>query len=338
MLDTSLKRSPGSIRILCEAAPGYGLTAEQCLNGTGLVTFDLYDPKTEVTLAQEVSAIGNLLKHTKNRPGLGIEIGRLYRPEVFGIWGYAIVSSPTFRAGLKTAVDFINLSFMITPFRLERTEGATRLSSDTEGLPSAVKAFALERHLTAFTNFTSEFLPTLPLSQLVIESTLNAPESAAAIQKQLGLKVSMNCERNGFTVPDRLMDMPFPHHDPAKMEQCLRQCRSLLNLTETPPEDMRAKVREAILLDMNNDPSITSVADKLGISERTLRRRLATEGASFRQIFIEARLAIGHELLSTAGLDVSTVAWRTGYSEASSFVRAFSKQYGYSPGSIKHRN
>ncbi|MBO9407875.1 AraC family transcriptional regulator [Shimia sp. R9_1] len=335
MLDMSLKRPAGSIRILCEAAPNYGVSSEQCLQGTGLVTFDLYNNDTQVTIAQEVAVIGNFLKHTTNRPGLGVEIGRLYRPEVFGIWGYAIVSSPSLRAGLKTAVDFANLSFLIAQFKLERAENSTLLIYDTDGLPPSVKTFVLERHLTVFTNFTSEVLPKLSLAQMTVESTLNAPENAAAIQKLLGLKVIVNSDRNAIVVPDHLMDTPLPRHDPATMEQCLQQCRSLLNLTETAPNDMRSKVREAILLNMNNEPTIASISAKLGVSERTLRRRLSAEGASFRQIFIEARLAIGHELLSTAGLDVTTVAWRTGYSESSSFVRAFTKQYGYSPGSLK---
>ena len=77
------------------------------------MTFDLYNPETRVTLAQEVASIGNFLRHAPDRPGLGIEIGRRYRPEVFGIWGYAILSSPTLRAALKTAFDFANLSFII---------------------------------------------------------------------------------------------------------------------------------------------------------------------------------------------------------------------------------
>jgi AraC-like DNA-binding protein len=88
-------------------------------------------------------------------------------------------------------------------------------------------------------------------------------------------------------------------------------------------------------LELGIDWCGSATASKLGLSERTLRRRLSEEGTSFRNILVEARLAIGHELLSTAKLDVSTVAYRTGYSEPSSFVRAFTQHFGYSPGKIK---
>ncbi|WP_170790756.1 AraC family transcriptional regulator [Ruegeria lacuscaerulensis] len=336
MQNASLKRSPGSIRILCEEAAKYGVTPEQCLEDTGLVTFDLYQNEATVTLGQEVAAIENFIKYAPDRPGMGIEIGRRYRPEVFGIWGYAILSSPTLRAGLKTAIDFANLSFVIARLRLNELEDPPALNLDISGLPKSVESFVLERHLTVVSNFTSQFLPRFSMSRVVFETTLDNPAVASAIKTELGISVTLSCRRNSIILPQKLLDMPLPQHNPATMENCLRQCRSLLNLENSDIPEMTAQVREATLLEINNDPTIVSIASKLGTSERTLRRRLAKEGTSFRKIQTEAKLAIGHELLSTAGLDVSTVAWRTGYSEPSSFVRAFTKKYGYSPGSLKH--
>ncbi|WP_214648681.1 AraC family transcriptional regulator [Ruegeria lacuscaerulensis] len=335
MQNESQKRSPGSIRILCEEAPNYGVTAEQCLEGTGLVTFDLYQNEATVTLGQEVSAIANFIKYAPGRPGMGIEIGRRYRPEVFGIWGYAILSSPTVRAGLKTAMDFANLSFLIARLRLNELQDPPVLNLDISGLPKSVEGFVLERHLTVISNFTSQFLPKFSLSKVTFETTLDDPKIAEAIKSMLGVNVKLGCDKNAIVLSNKLLDLPLPQHNPATMESCLRQCRSLLNLEDSDVPEMTAQVREATLLEMNNDPTIVSIASKLGTSERTLRRRLAQEGTSFRKIHTEAKLAIGHELLSTAGLDVSTVAWRTGYSEPSSFVRAFTKKYGYSPGSLK---
>lgn len=335
MQNMSLKRSPGSIRILCEEAPTYGVAPEQCLEGTGLVTFDLYQNEATVTLGQEVAAIANFIRYAPDRPGIGIEIGRRYRPEVFGIWGYAILSSPTLRAGVKTAIDFANLSFLIARLQLNEMKEPPVLNMDISGLPESVKSFVLERHLTVLSNFTSQFLPKFSLSKVTFETTLENSEFADAIKSMLGVDVRLGCERNAVLLSNRLLDLPLPQHNPATMESCLRQCRSLLNLERSDVPELTAQVREATLLELNNDPTIVSIASKLGTSERTLRRRLAQEGTSFRKIHTEAKLAIGHELLRTAGLDVSTVAWRTGYSEASSFVRAFTKKYGYSPGSLK---
>lgn len=335
MVENSNPRLPGSIRILCEAAPEFGVTPDQCLEGTGLVAFDLYGAETKVTLEQEFTAIENFLRHAPDRPGLGIAVGRRYRPEVFGIWGYAILSSPTFRASLKTATDYANLSFIIAKARLNEDHDPPLLTFDSSRLPARIKSFVLQRHLTVLANFGAEVLPKLSISRLRYRTTLDDPQFAAAIQRDLGIHVTLGCEEDAIVLSKHLLDLPLPRHDPAKMEYCLRQCRSLLNIDDSKLPQLTEKVREATLIEMHNDPTIASIASKLGVTERTLRRHLSAEGTSFREIYLDARLAIGYELLSTASLNVSTVAQRTGYSEPSSFVRAFTKKYGCSPGRVR---
>lgn len=329
------KRPSGSLRILCEAAPSYAVTADQCLAGTGLVLFDLYAPETKVTLAQELQAIGNFLAHAPRRAGLGIEIGQRYQPEVFGVWGYAILSSPTFYAGLKVAMDFANLSFIIATVGLDEAQEPPVMTFDTSGLPEGVKSFVLERHLTVLSNFRRQLMPEVPLSHFTFVTSLTDPAVAAAISEQLGMRVVLGQAQDGVVLPRRLLDLPLPRHDPQIMQRCLEQCRDLM-----PAEDQgraQESFRDKVLMAVEMDSTVGAVAAKLGLSERTFRRRLAEEGTNFRQILTEARLAVGYEFLATAGLDVSTVAWRLGYSEPSSFVRAFSKQYGTSPGRIKKR-
>lgn len=335
MGDDSRTRLPGSLRILCEAAPEFGVTPDQCLQGTGLVAFDLYGTDTKVTLAQEFAAIENFIKHAPKRPGLGIEIGRRYRPEVFGIWGYAILSSPTFRASLKTATDYANLSFIIAKAAVDTDRNPPRMTFDTSNLPARIKSFVLERHLTVLSNFGEELLPRFSLTKLEFQTKLSDPKFATIVQKMLGIQVTLNCDQDAIILPNKLLDLPLPKHDPATMEYCLRQCRSLLNIEENTLPKLTTQVREATLMEMRNDPTIVTIASKLGVTERTLRRHLSAEGTTFRKIYLDARLAIGYELLSTASLDVSTVAQRTGYSEPSSFVRAFTKKYGCSPGQIR---
>lgn len=221
MLDGSKKRMPGSLRILCDAAPDFGVEPETCLHGTGLVVFDLYDSDAEVTLAQELQAIGNFLQVAPKRPGLGIEIGRRYRPQVFGIWGYAILSSPTFRTALNTALEFANLSFIIATVSLEETGSRAVLRFASEALPPDSKAFILQRHLTVLSNFTDALLPGFSLPRFRFETTLTNPQTAKAIREGLGIKVTPNCAQDVLVLPREFLDTPLPKHDPKVMETCL---------------------------------------------------------------------------------------------------------------------
>lgn len=72
----------------------------------------------------------------------------------------------------------------------------------------------------------------------------------------------------------------------------------------------------------------------LGLSGATLRRRLAAEGTSLRELVAAARLARGLELLYTTTWPVKTVAARVGYRSAESFSRRFRERYGLEPGAI----
>ena len=236
---------------------------------------------------------------------------------------------------VKSFLTFLKGGKIIATMRLDEIHEPPLVTIDTSTLSPRVKGFVLERHLTVLTNFSKVVLPAFPVSEYVLRTTASDRAFAETIQQKLGFKVELNCAADAIVLPPRMLDQPFEQHDPAVMEYCLRQCRSLLHRDDDDLPPWTARVRDATLLQMSNDPGIGSIAAKLGVSERSLRRRLAEEGTSFRQILVDARLAIGHELLKTAGLDVSTAAWRTGYSEPSSFVRAFTKKFGYSPGSVK---
>ena len=73
------------------------------------------------------------------------------------------------------------------------------------------------------------------------------------------------------------------------------------------------------------------VAADLGMTGRTLRRRLASEGASYRTLLEEVRESLATEMLATGRLAVEDVALRLGYAEASSFIAAFRRWTGRTP-------
>lgn len=76
----------------------------------------------------------------------------------------------------------------------------------------------------------------------------------------------------------------------------------------------------------------------LGMSGASLRRRLAADGTSLRQLVTGARLAEALRLLLTTCLPVKTVAARVGYSSVQSFNRRFSERYGAAPSTYGKRN
>jgi len=70
-------------------------------------------------------------------------------------------------------------------------------------------------------------------------------------------------------------------------------------------------------------PEIEAVARELGLSGRTLQRRIVDDGSTFRQLLLEARQELAREYLNRSHIDVAEVAYLLGYEDSNSFYRAF---------------
>ncbi|HEX4869367.1 MAG TPA: AraC family transcriptional regulator ligand-binding domain-containing protein, partial [Moraxellaceae bacterium] len=82
-------------------------------------------------------------------------------------------------------------------------------------------------------------------------------------------------------------------------------------------------------------PTREEIAEELGMSGRTLHRRLQDEGTSFRDILDAIRLQMAQDLLRESGLTVEAVAQRLGFQESQSFIRWFRPLAGMTPGEFR---
>ena len=98
----------------------------------------------------------------------------------------------------------------------------------------------------------------------------------------------------------------------------------------------RSPLKEEVLRHISNSlstgvPLATDIARQMGMSERTLYRRLSDENLSFRNVVQDAQSALARELLSETSCSISEIAFLTGFSEQSAFSRAFKRWVGEAP-------
>ena len=96
-----------------------------------------------------------------------------------------------------------------------------------------------------------------------------------------------------------------------------------------------ARVREQLRRDLAHLPELRDVAAVLALHPQTLRRRLAAEGTTFKQIKSDIRRDTALHFLGKRTLSVEEVAHRSGFSEASAFIRAFKGWTGLTPYSYR---
>jgi AraC-like DNA-binding protein len=157
-------------------------------------------------------------------------------------------------------------------------------------------------------------------------------ERARALRAVLpGVDLRTGAARHELVVDRAALDAPLPQADPVTAAALERQCAELLDRRRAR-SGVAAAVRAKLLADLAAPPSMDEVAASLHVDARTLRRRLADEGTSFRALAGEVRGTIATELLRASGLTVQEVAARLGYHDAAGFSRAYRRWTGTTPG------
>ncbi|MEM7324194.1 MAG: AraC family transcriptional regulator ligand-binding domain-containing protein [Actinomycetota bacterium] len=336
MVSASGVRSATSLRALCETAAEAGIGLAAVLADTGLDAEDLADDTREVTGEQEMQAVANVAALYPSEAGLGVAVGERMHVNSFGIWGFAVLTSPTFRAATETAIEHVRLSYVFAAIELQEDAetDTARLVFDVSGLPPAVRPYVLERHSVVTMHFVREVVHGAELRDFRIETTRSA-QYADALAARVRMDVVAEASQEAVAFPARMLDLPVPRSDPVTLRYCLEQCELLGSQLDDGTKPWSARLRELIAEDVSQERQIGWAADRFAVNERTLRRRLAEEDTTFREVYADTRLSIAHELLKTAGLSVESVARRVGYAEPASFARSFTRRYGETPGKVR---
>ena len=96
-----------------------------------------------------------------------------------------------------------------------------------------------------------------------------------------------------------------------------------------------SKIRRMLLPAPDRNWNESEVAGCLGMSPATLRRHLADEATSFREILTDVRMSFARKLLQSTNHSVGSIALQVGYESASRFAIRFRKWFGVSPSSVR---
>ncbi len=335
MVDLALRRAATSVELLLELAAAHGVPAGVVLAGTALDLEGLGAVDAEVTAGQELTVARAVVAALDDPPGLGLDAGERYHLTTYGIWGFALVSSPTLRAAIDVGSRHLGLTYALTDIAVEVDGPTARVVLGDAHLPADVGRFLVERDAAALRTVQRElFGADTPLERV----SLRAPEPPASVvarhEAVFGTPVRFGAPVNEVVLPATLLDAPLPRADARTAALAEAQCRRLL-------EDRRQRVgvagtvRQRLLRDPSAPPTMAAVAAELAVTERTLRRQLGAEGVRYRQLVDEVREALAHELLVVAGLSVEQTATRLGFAEPASFVHAFRRWTGTTPGAYR---
>jgi AraC-like DNA-binding protein len=336
MVRWDVERPPMSVQLLIRLGADHGLSARVCLESTGLAEEGLSDTGATVSARQELTIIANLLRALGDPPGLGLEAGIRYHLTTYGIWGFAMISSPTWRSAIDIGLKYLDLTFAFTRIQARDRGEEFHLVLDTPDIPLALQRFVIERDSAAIQTIQHELFAS-PIHLREVSYAFAAPEPGAGRYAEIfGVMPTFGAPECAVGIPPEILDLPLPQANEHTTAIAREQCRQLL-ARRPARAGVAGRVRDQLLARTAAPPDAEQVAAALHISERTLRRRLAEEGVTFRGLLDEIREQLAEEFLVTGGMSVAEVAQRLGYVEVSSFSQAFRRWKSVGPREFRAR-
>ncbi len=153
-----------------------------------------------------------------------------------------------------------------------------------------------------------------------------------SFQRFFRCPVEFGASRDQFTFSQETLALPLITEDRYLLGTLQPICDEAAKKRNTAIGTLRAAVEnEAQKLLPHGKAGKQKVARTLGLSERTLARKLAEEGTTYEQVVDQLRQSLALEYLKEAGLSLSQIAWLLGYEGSTSFNHAFRRWTGGSP-------
>lgn len=321
----------GQVLLLLEGAKRGGVSSEELLSETGIDPLLLKGADARIDKRQFIQLMLAVMRRTEDE-FMGFGAGRVSKPGTFSMMAHAVINCATLEKAIRRGIKFYELFDLAIVGRLSQSDNEACIrfvSSRDVGL----RPYIME----AVVFLTVRFLSWLIGQQIVPKRinldfpVLDEGEYAAQFPCQVHYKQSC-CE---ILLDSRYMSMPLVQNA-LSLSKFLRSSLEELMDGDIQNASLNAQIRSIISKEFgNNFPDFSVVCDKLAMTPQTLRRRLKDENTSYQEIKDTIRKDASIYYLSKPELTIDEIALLMGFSEASSFHRAFKKWTGKTPSAYR---
>ena len=264
------------------------------------------------------------------RSGVGLKVGATFRPSTFLDFGYGLMSCDTLRSALAFNRTYQSVNQQLGRAALRETEDSAFVEWDSPFDAEYVRP-ATEAIMTGYVGLGRWMTWSRDDALWRLRFRHKAPAHASEVEAAFECPVLYSEPGDRLEFDPSVIDQAMPASNPALVESLSRRLDLVLESIQQPEATTLATYRiiERSLAD--GVPSVQDVARSLGMSERTLRRRLADEDESYRNILKRVRRAVCEIYLNEETRSMSEIAQLLGYSEHSAFIRAFRGWFGMTP-------
>lgn len=325
----------GSVRLVwpfVEVAAKNQRASDWICTRLGLAEAQLRDPDTRISLQRASSLLDDAIVQTGER-----DLGRIaavaFDAAHFGIDEYLARTRPTLRSVMEHAGRYLPLlaDDARCTFEVRGDLAYSQLELPAPvALNPAIYEFAMAIGLLRARRITSD--PTLSPRQVHFMHA--RPADTSRHERLFRCELVFEAEVTQLVMPTNALDRQMPRADAALRHRLEQRADPML--ARLPQSGGYAEQVLSLADRELRTISADHISGRLGVSERTLHRRLAAEGTSYRELIERARKAAALRFLEQPR-SLEEVADLLGYASTQSFQRAFRRWTGTSPGSYQRQ-
>ena len=304
-----------------------GIDAQALLRASGIDPLMLDDPDAMVPYTAFLAAL-DFARRLSGIEHFGLVLAERQKMPMLGALGYAMAQAPDVRTAIGELTAYFHLHAQGSGTRL-MVVGDTAMWS-YEVLVSDVPGISEQEDLAVAigANIMRE-LAGRDWNPDYVMLVRRAPFNTAPYRRIFRCPVYFEAEHNQSVFDARILDRKLTGKD-SRLHAILNS--HLRALDTSGGADFGSEVQQIILQAMKNgNCSLPRVARYLGMTPRTLQRRLSAEGTGFQAELEVVRRRIAHRYLEESTMPLTTLADMLGYSDPAAFSRAFKRENGVSP-------
>lgn len=247
----------------------------------------------------------------------------------FGVAGFAVRSSTTLREAIDRTVRYAAVINESTQMSVVYDEGGARII-DGPMPPLVWPRHYAELSMASFITLSRKWTG-LQFDARAVGFRHAAPRDVSEHRRIFGCAPVFDCAQNFIVIPRHVLDTQFKYGDRLLGEFFEGHLSGLARTQGTSPGAL-AEVRDAMnALLKGGAPTLEVVGKKLGLSERTLQRRLGERGVSFTEVLGSVRREAALRGIERPNASVQELAFACGFSDIKAFRRAFHRWTGVAP-------
>jgi AraC-like DNA-binding protein len=323
----------GLSRLAIARLKSAGVPVEPLLRRVGLTPEVIADPEERLSVRRQITLLDQAATALKD-DRLGFTMARDFDPRELGLLHYVMASSRTLGDALKRVARYGQITNEAVVVRYK--EGNDLII----GLSYSGVARHLERHQIEFCMFAVLRLCRVLTGQNLVPQHFWISHHRSGTDSEMarfvGTAVEFGAVTDEFALNANARELPLIHADPYLNNLVLKYCEAALTDRRGNESQLRTRVENAISsLLPHGRVVVDDVARSLGMSKRTLARKLADEGLNFTEILQQLRRDLAVRYLDDRKLHVSKIAWLLGFNEVSAFTHTFKRWTGKTPSQMR---